>query len=119
MEEEEEVEAATELVTREVKKKKTVDAAALEKALEIAKEIKVPVEVLLKESSVEAAHKVIELSENLQQLVVGGATLNVNEEPHEEKVDTEHQWADIITKPLTVERFDFIKKNLNMHFVSY
>jgi len=33
-------------------------------------------------------------------------------------IDTEHQWADIITKPLTVERFDFIKKILNMHFVS-
>jgi len=33
-------------------------------------------------------------------------------------IDTEHQWADIFTKPLTVERFDFIKKNLNMHFVS-
>ncbi|KEH33597.1 hypothetical protein MTR_3g448730 [Medicago truncatula] len=33
-------------------------------------------------------------------------------------IDTEHQWADIFTKPLSVERFDFIKKNLNMHFVS-
>jgi len=33
-------------------------------------------------------------------------------------IDTEHQWADIFTKPLTVERFDFIKKILNMHFVS-
>jgi hypothetical protein len=33
-------------------------------------------------------------------------------------IDTGHQWADIFTKPLIVERFDFIKKNLNMHFVS-
>ena len=33
-------------------------------------------------------------------------------------IDTEHQWDDIFTKPLTVERFDFLKKNLNMHFVS-
>jgi len=33
-------------------------------------------------------------------------------------IDTKQQWADIFTKPLTVERFDFIKKNLNMHFVS-
>jgi len=32
-------------------------------------------------------------------------------------IDTEHQSTDIFTKPLTVERFDFIKKNLNMHFV--
>ena len=33
-------------------------------------------------------------------------------------IDTDHQWADIFTKPLTVDRFNFIKKNLNMHFVS-
>jgi len=33
-------------------------------------------------------------------------------------IDTGHQWADIFTKSLTVERFYFIKKNLNMHFVS-
>ena len=33
-------------------------------------------------------------------------------------IDTEHQWADIFTKPLTEERFDFIKKSLNMCFVS-
>jgi len=33
-------------------------------------------------------------------------------------IDTKNQCADIITKPLTVERFDFIKKNLNMHYVS-
>ena len=33
-------------------------------------------------------------------------------------IDTEHQWANIFTKRLTIERFDFIKKNLNMHFVS-
>jgi len=30
----------------------------------------------------------------------------------------EHQWADIFTKPLSEEMFDFIKKNLNMHYVS-
>jgi len=33
-------------------------------------------------------------------------------------IDIEHQWGDIFIKPLTVERFDFIKKNLNMHYVS-
>jgi len=33
-------------------------------------------------------------------------------------IDTEHQWPNIFTKPLIVERFDFIKKNFNMHFVS-
>jgi len=33
-------------------------------------------------------------------------------------IDIEHQCANIFTKPLTVEIFDFIKKILNMHFVS-
>ena len=33
-------------------------------------------------------------------------------------IDTDHHRADIFTKPLIVERFNFIKKNLNMHFVS-
>ncbi|WJX88387.1 hypothetical protein P8452_70484 [Trifolium repens] len=33
-------------------------------------------------------------------------------------IDTDHQWADIFTKPLAIERFDFIKKNLNMHYIS-
>ncbi|WJX34371.1 hypothetical protein P8452_22493 [Trifolium repens] len=33
-------------------------------------------------------------------------------------IETENQWADIFTKPLAVERFDFIKKNLNMMEIS-
>jgi len=32
-------------------------------------------------------------------------------------IETERQWADIFTKPLAVERFDFIKKHLNMSLV--
>ncbi|WJX72495.1 hypothetical protein P8452_56374 [Trifolium repens] len=32
-------------------------------------------------------------------------------------IDTEHQWPDIFTKPLAIEHFEFIKKNLNMHFI--
>jgi len=80
MEKEEEVEATTELVRREIRKKKVDDAAALQKALEIAREIEVPAEALMKESTVEAAHKVIELSENLQQLVVAGNVMNDAEE---------------------------------------
>jgi len=64
-EEEEEVEEAIVLVTRELKKKKSVDAAALKKALEIAKKIEVLAEVLLKESTVEAAQLGIEHIENL------------------------------------------------------
>jgi hypothetical protein len=33
-------------------------------------------------------------------------------------IDTELQWASIFTKPLAIERFDFIKKNLNIHYIS-
>jgi len=33
-------------------------------------------------------------------------------------IDTKHQWADIFTKHLTIDRFYFMKKNLNMHFMS-
>jgi len=73
IEEEEEIETATVLVTREVKRKRAADEAALQKALEIAKEIDVPTEVLLKESS-------IELTENLQQLVRAGDLLDAVEE---------------------------------------
>jgi len=40
---------------------------------------------LLKESSVEAAHKVIELTKNLQQLVVDGVNLDNVEESQKEK----------------------------------
>ena len=29
-------------------------------------------------------------------------------------IDVDHQWADIFIKPLVVERFNIIKKNLNM-----
>jgi len=61
-EEDDQIKAATDLVTREVRRKKVVDVAALQKVLEIAKDIEVPAEVLLKESTVEAAHKVIELT---------------------------------------------------------
>jgi len=61
-EEDEEIEASSDLITREVKRKKAADAAALQKALEIAKDIEVHAEALLKESTVEASHKVIELT---------------------------------------------------------
>jgi hypothetical protein len=33
-------------------------------------------------------------------------------------IDTDRQWDDIFTKPLAIERFDCIKRNLNMHFIS-
>jgi len=56
------VEGVSELVSREVRKKKVADDVALEKALQLAKEIEVPAEVLLKESTMEAAQLGIELT---------------------------------------------------------
>ena len=50
-EEDKEIETESDLITREVKRKKVVDAAALQKALEIAKDIEVPAEALLKDSN--------------------------------------------------------------------
>jgi len=52
----------------------------LEKALQIAKEIEVPAEVMLKESTIEAAQLGIELTKNLQQLVVFGELVKGTEE---------------------------------------
>ena len=69
------VEVATNLQTREVMKKKATDAATLQQALEIAKEIEVPAEVLLKESTAEDAQKVVELAGDIQELVVDGQDL--------------------------------------------
>jgi len=83
-EEEEEVEEATELVSREMRKKKFADAVALKKALDIAKEIEVPAEVLMKESTTEAAKLGIELTENLQQMVVSGEMVDTAEEVQKE-----------------------------------
>jgi len=80
MEEDDQVEVATDLVTREVRRKRAADEATLQKASEIAQEIDIPTEHLVKQSTVEATHKVIELTENLQQLVVSGDLLDAAEE---------------------------------------
>ena len=63
--EEEEMEEASELVTREVRRRNEIDVA-VEKALQLAKEIKIPVEVMTRESTVEASQLGLELTENLQ-----------------------------------------------------
>ena len=55
MEEVNQVEAATDLVTREVRRKRVADEATVQKASEIAQEIGVPTEHLIKQSTVEAA----------------------------------------------------------------
>ena len=79
MEEEDQIEVATNLVTREVKRKKAAEEATLQKANELAQEIGVPAEKLLKESTIEAAQLGIELTENLQQLVVAGDMMDAEE----------------------------------------
>jgi len=67
----EEDEEATELVIREVKKRKETHAV-MEKALLLAKEIEIPAEVLTRESTAEAAQLGLELIENLQQMAMTG-----------------------------------------------
>jgi len=79
VEEEDQIEVATNLVTREVKRKKAAEEATLQKANELAQEIGVPAEKLLKESTIEAAQLGIELTENLQQLVVAGDMMDAEE----------------------------------------
>jgi len=65
MEEDDQIEAATDLVTREVRRKKVADVVSLKRALEIAKDTDISTEVLLKKSSGEHAQKVVELANNL------------------------------------------------------
>ena len=52
----------------------------MKKALVIVVEIAVPFEVLMKESSAEAAQKVVELTENLQQMVKTSDVLKADED---------------------------------------
>ena len=63
--EDEQEEAASSLVTREVLKKRG-EEAPVKKALEIAAQISVPSDVLLQKASIEAAQAGIELTEDLQ-----------------------------------------------------
>ena len=60
----------------------------MKKALDIAAEISVPFEVLMKESSAEAAQKVVELTENLQQMVRTTDVLKADENVQIEKAAT-------------------------------
>jgi len=60
----------------------------VKKALDIAAEISVPFEVLMKESSAEAAQKVVELTENLQQMVRTTDVLKADENVQIEKAAT-------------------------------
>jgi len=86
IEEDAQIKAATDLVTREVTNKKAANVAALQQALAIASEIEVPVEALLKKSTAEDAQKVVELAGNLQELVVAEELLKAAEEVQREDV---------------------------------
>jgi len=67
------VEAATELVTRDMKKKKAEEAAALQKALEVAKEIEVPASLLSKTAVAAVAEEAIKSVAELQGMVTSEA----------------------------------------------
>jgi len=87
----EEEEMASSLVTREIRRKKAAEEATLQKAKEIAQEIGALAEQFLKESTIDAAQLGIELTKDLQQLIVAderNATEDVQrEEAATSKVD--------------------------------
>ena len=70
-------------MTREVKRRKETNVV-VKKALQLAKDIEIPVEVLAKESKVEAAQLGLELTENLQQMIVVDGVLKTTEDAQEE-----------------------------------
>jgi len=87
-----------------VRKRKEVDAA-VEKALQLAKEIKIPVDVLARESTIEAAQLGLELTENLQQMAVAADMVEATEvaqvevgcsEAPEGNTDSLHTTAEIV-----------------------
>lgn len=69
MEEEDNIAAATGLVTRELEKKKAEDAAALANIWELAKGIEVPVSSIAREDVGISAHQVVKAAEKVQDLV--------------------------------------------------
>jgi len=56
----------------------------VQKAIQLAKEIEIPAEVLAKESIVEAAQLGLELTENLKQMAVADVMVEATEVAHEE-----------------------------------
>jgi hypothetical protein len=60
--------ASTDLVTREVKRKKVEDAAALQTALEIAKEIEIHASSIARKDVGVVAQQLVEATKNLQEM---------------------------------------------------
>ena len=67
MQEEEDVEASG-LVAREIRNKKAADAAALQKAMQIARETKILASRILTEDAGVSAQKVIEAAEAVHEM---------------------------------------------------
>jgi len=65
--------AATELVTKEVRKKKKANAEALQKVLEMAKDIEVPASVLFKDATAEVVEQALKSAAELQMDVTAEA----------------------------------------------
>jgi len=89
VEEEDQVAEATQLVSREVRRKKVNDDD-VQKTLELAKQIEIPAEVLIKESSAAAAQEVIKDAEVVQELAatkVEGLALVTSKEAKEGNTD--------------------------------
>jgi len=99
LEEESEIEATTELVTREVRNKKAVDVVALQQVLQIASEIEVPTSNLVRENVSEDAQKVIELAEDIQEFVTeeAGELLKITAE-HQGEEGTSEDAASKVTQ---------------------
>jgi len=114
VEEEEQSAEATQLVTREVKRKKVNDDA-VQRALELAKQIEVPASSIAREDAAEAAQQVIEAAEVVQELAATGAKVlalvgseeakegnagtseaPVSSEAHEGMFDTLHTEVEIV-----------------------
>jgi len=70
--EEEQVAEATQLVTREVSRKKVNDEA-VQRAVELARQIEVPASSIAREDAAEAAQQVIEAAEVVQELAASKA----------------------------------------------
>ncbi|RHN79253.1 hypothetical protein MtrunA17_Chr1g0175271 [Medicago truncatula] len=68
-EEQEKEVAASELVTREMRNKQAKDVAALQKALEIVKQIDIPASSIVNENVGEAAEPMMKASEEVQELI--------------------------------------------------
>ena len=84
-EEEEHVAEATQLVSREVRRKKVNDDA-IQRALELAKKIEVPASSIAREDAAEAAQEVIKDAEVVQELATTeaeGPALVTSEEAKE------------------------------------